>query len=224
MADSKSKKDVKKDVKKDMKAVKPAKTESKPKASASKTAVPKNSISKVGSGHAVSVEYVGTLEDGSEFDNSKNHGPLKFVVGSGQVIKGFDDAVMGMKVNEQKTVKIQKENAYGDINPQLVHNIPMTKIPQDMRQKLKVGGYLVMQSPTGHQVPAKVQKVTKDVVTLDMNHPLAGKDLTFNITVKDISVNSGAHEHECSCHGGTCSCSGDGDCKCSEDGKCGCGC
>ena len=185
-----------------------------------KTKMPKPS--KVEKGHVVSVDYVGSLDNGEEFDNSKNNGPIKFVVGNGQVIKGFDDAVIGMKVNDSKKFKISKDNAYGDINPTLLHKVPLAKLPQDLKDQVKIGGFLVMQSPTGQHIPAKVKSMDKENVTLDLNHPLAGKDLTFNIKIVDISHNdpsSKTHSHgksensDCEC-GGNCGCSDDG---CSED-------
>ena len=168
-------------------AVKPDKKQSKPTI--------------VGKGHLVSVEYVGTLDNGEEFDNSKNHGPIKFVAGGAQVIKGFDDAVLGMKVNDKKKFKINKENAYGDINPELLHKVPLAKLPPELKAKVKIGGFLVLQSPVGQQMPAKVVALDKENVTLDLNHPLAGKNLTFDIKIVDIDIAPEQHEHV---HGDNC--------------------
>jgi peptidylprolyl isomerase len=168
---------------------------------------------KVENGLLVSVEYVGTLKSGEEFDNSKNHGPIQFVVGNGQVIKGFDTAVLGMKIGDKKKFTIPKVDAYGDANPALIQVIPLNKVPEHIKSQLKVGGFLVMQSPVGQQVPAKVVKLDKTNVSLDMNHPLAGQDLTFDIKLVDINH---APEHgECGCGD---DCSGD-DC----GDSCGCG-
>jgi FKBP-type peptidyl-prolyl cis-trans isomerase 2 len=172
---------------------------------------------KVEKGHLVSVEYVGTLKSGEEFDNSKNHGPIQFVVGNGQVIPGFDTAVIGMKINDKKKFNIPKQNAYGDVNPALVQVIPLNKVPEHIRTQLKPGGFLVMQAPTGQQVPVKVVKLDKENVHLDMNHPLAGQDLTFEIKVVDIN-----HAPE---NFGSCDCGDDcGDdcgssCDCGHDHK-----
>jgi len=171
---------------------------------------PKPKPTKVELGHLVSVEYVGKLKSGEEFDNSKNHGPIQFVVGSGQVIKGFDKAVLGMKINDKKKFTIPKVDAYGDPNPALVQAIPLSKIPEHIKSQLKVGGFLVMQSPVGQQVPAKVVKLDMENVSLDMNHPLAGQDLTFEIKVVDI--NHAPAPGEC---GDNC---GD-DCDCGHDHK-----
>lgn len=142
---------------------------------------------KVAKGHLVSVEYKGTLDNGEEFDNSAQHGPIKFVAGKAQVIKGFDEAVVGMKLNDRKTIKIQKENAYGDVNPQLVQKIPLQKLPPELKEKVKIGGFLMLQAPTGQHIPAKVTAMDKDFITLDLNHPLAGKNLNFDIKIVDIT-------------------------------------
>lgn len=139
-------------------------------------------------GHLVSVEYTGTLDNGEEFDNSQNHGPIKFIIGNSQVIKGFDEGVLGMKINEKKRLKINKDNAYGDVNPSLLHKVPLAKLPPDIKDKVKVGGFLVLQSPVGQQIPAKVVSIDKENITLDMNHPLAGKNLTFDIKLLDIEL------------------------------------
>lgn len=183
-------------------------------------------------GHLVSVEYTGSLDNGEEFDSSKNNGPISFVVGSGHVIKGFDDAVLGMKVDESKKFKINKKDAYGDVNPQLMHKVSMDKLPEDIRKQVKEGGFLVMQSPIGQQIPAKVHSIKNNEITLDLNHPLAGKDLTFEITIKDISIpsednmhhghNHSGHEHEGHDHShGDCECGGD--CECDDDSDDCCG-
>ncbi len=186
----------------------------------------------VSAGHLVSVDYTGSLDNGEEFDSSKNNGPISFVVGSGHVIKGFDDAVLGMKVDQSKKFKINKKDAYGDVNPQLMHKVPMDKLPEDIRKQVKEGGFLVMQSPIGQQIPAKVHSIKNNEITLDLNHPLAGKDLTFEITIKDISIPSekdmhhghdhGGHEHEGHDHShGECECGGD--CECGDDSDDCCG-
>jgi len=174
---------------------------------------PKPKPTKVEQGLLVSVEYVGKLKSGEEFDNSKAHGPIQFVVGNGQVIKGFDKAVIGMKIGDKKKFTIPKVDAYGDANPALIQQIPLSKVPENIKSQLKVGGFLVMQSPVGQQVPAKVIKLDKDNVSLDMNHPLAGQDLTFDIKLVDI--NHAPEGSECGDCGDNC---GD-NCDCGHDHK-----
>jgi len=136
-------------------------------------------------GDQVKVEYTGTLEDGSVFDSSENHGkPLEFEAGSGQVIKGFDDAVIGMEKSQEKEITLQPAEAYGDVNPELMKEVPRDKLPQD--QEPKEGMMLALGLPNGQQMPAKIVKVDENSVTLDLNHPLAGKVLVFKIKVVDF--------------------------------------
>lgn len=136
-------------------------------------------------GDTVKVEYTGKLEDGSVFDSSEKHGkPLEFEVGAGQLIKGFEDGVVGMKKGEEKELSIKKEEAYGEPNPELVKKVPRDQLPKE--QEPKEGMMLVLTMPNGQQVPAKITEVGDQEVTLDLNHPLAGKDLTFNIKVTEV--------------------------------------
>ncbi len=137
-------------------------------------------------GDKVSLHYTGTLEDGSVFDTSeKRNEPLKFTAGSGQVIPGFDKAVVGMKKGEKKKFTLQPSEAYGDRKPEMTHTVPRKQLPQD--HEPKPGMMLVMGTPQGKQVPAVITEVTKENVTLDLNHPLAGKVLTFDIKIVEIS-------------------------------------
>ena len=135
-------------------------------------------------GDKIKVEYTGTLEDGSVFDSSEGKQPLEFEVGSGQIIKGFDDAVMGMEKGEEKEVKIESKDAYGDPNPQLMQKVPRDKLPKE--QEPKPGMVLALGTPDGQKVPARIAEVTEKEVTIDLNHPLAGKKLNFKIKVVDI--------------------------------------
>jgi len=135
-------------------------------------------------GDKIKIEYTGTLEDGTVFDSSEKHGqPLEFEVGSGMVIPGFDNAVMGMEKDEEKEVTIQPADAYGEPNPQLVKDIPKDQLPPEAKE----GAMLMMQLPNGAKMPAKITKMTEENATLDLNHPLAGKVLKFKIKVVDIS-------------------------------------
>ncbi|SFM29546.1 FKBP-type peptidyl-prolyl cis-trans isomerase [Methanolobus profundi] len=133
-------------------------------------------------GDTVKVEYTGTLEDGSVFDSSAAHGePLEFTVGSGKIIKGFDNAVMGMEVGDEKTVTFSPEEAYGERKISLVDTVSRDLIQSDM--EIEVGKTFLVQTPHGQPLPAKIVDLTEDEVTFDLNHPLAGKALTFNIKV-----------------------------------------
>jgi FKBP-type peptidyl-prolyl cis-trans isomerase 2 len=139
-------------------------------------------------GSKVSVEYEGRFEDGEIFDSS-SHGdhshPLEFEVGTGQVIKGFDNAVDGMKINEEKEIVIEPKEGYGEINDKAVQEVPRKALPKD--QNPEEGMTLILSTPDGHKFPAKIKKVTKEKVVIDLNHPLAGKKLLFKIKLIEIS-------------------------------------
>ena len=135
-------------------------------------------------GDKVKVEYTGMLEDGSVFDSSEGKGPLEFVVGSDQLIKGFDTAVVGMKKGESKDVLVKPEEGYGQRNPALVTTIPREALPKEPEPQ--VGMVVKMQMKSGHRYRADIIKVEPDKVTVDMNHPLAGKNLKFKIKIVEI--------------------------------------
>lgn len=144
-------------------------------------------VATVKKGDTIKVDYEGSLEDGTIFDASQNHGQqLEFEVGSGQLIKGFDEAVVGMKVGQEKKVDIDPENAYGPRNPEMLKEIPREQLPKD--QEPKVGMGMVIGLPNGSKFPATIAKVSDKTVTLDLNHPLAGKKLTFKIKVAQIGA------------------------------------
>lgn len=137
-------------------------------------------------GDKVQVHYEGKLDDGTIFDSSEKHEPpLEFEAGSGHVIKGFDDAVVGMKEGEEKNIKLASNQAYGDQNPQLIQKVPKDKMPSG--QEIKAGMILALQAPDGRKFPVKVTEVTATDVTIDMNHPLAGKNLNFKIKLEKIN-------------------------------------
>lgn len=139
-------------------------------------------------GCTVSLDYEGKLESGEIFDSSK-HGdhshPLEFKSGSGMVIPGFDAAVLGMKINEEKEFSINPEDAYGMPNPQLKQEVPKSAIPTPEGVELKAGMTLAAQTPQG-AIPVKISEVKKDTIVIDLNHPLAGKKLIFKIKILDI--------------------------------------
>ena len=134
-------------------------------------------------GDKVKVNYVGTLEDGTVFDDSEKHGhPLEFVVGEGQVIPGFDKAVEGMKVGEEKDVKIEAKDAYGEYRDDLLKDVPKSSIPEEAKE----GMMLIMNQPDGQQIPVVLKEFRGDMAVIDFNHPLAGKNLIFKIKLVEI--------------------------------------
>ncbi|MBI2658262.1 peptidylprolyl isomerase [Candidatus Woesearchaeota archaeon] len=128
-------------------------------------------------GSKVKVHYTGSLNDGSIFDSSEGREPLEFTLGEGQVIKGFEDGVASMGLNEEKTIKINPEEAYGQKNEQLVIKVPRDQFPKE----IEVGGKLMLKGPQGQQLPAEITNIAEDQVTIDLNHPLAGKELNFKL-------------------------------------------
>ncbi len=129
-------------------------------------------------GDTVAVNYRGTLDDGTEFDSSEGRDPLTFVVGSGQVIAGFDDAVRGLTVGESRTVRIEPENAYGEYTEEAVIDFPADSAPEG----LDVGDAVSL----GNGGRGTVLEITDEFVKIDANHPLAGEALTFEIELVSI--------------------------------------
>jgi len=140
----------------------------------------------VEAGNTVSVHYKGTLNDGTEFDNSYQRGePIKFEVGSGQMIAGFDTALHGMSVGETKSVTLDPSDAYGNINDELVQAIPRKSFPPDF--EFVVGKTVQGQQQNGQPFLAKIISQDAFTVTLDFNHPLAGENLNFEIELVEVS-------------------------------------
>ncbi len=136
-------------------------------------------------GDTVKIEYVGLLDDGSVFDASETHGqPLEFTVGEGNVIKGFDDAVKGLEVGDEKEFRLEAKDAYGEYNEALKDTVSRDLVRSDM--EMEIGKTFWVQSPHGQTIPAKIADLTEDEVTFDLNHPLAGKALTFKIIVVEV--------------------------------------
>ncbi len=138
----------------------------------------------VKTGDTVRLHYTGTLTDGTVFDSSAGRDPLEFTVGSGQIIPGLDQAIPGMAVGDTKVVNIAPDMAYGNHDPDGVLEVPRGEIPADI--PLEVGIQLEMRSPQGQSMPVTVTVLTDEVVTLDANHFLAGKALTFDIELVAI--------------------------------------
>lgn len=141
---------------------------------------------KVKKGDKVTVEYTGMLEDGTVFDSTEKQGELlTFEVGAGQLIRGFENAVIGMEEGEEKEITLQPSDAYGDVNPQLIESIARDQI--SLEEEPEVGMVLVMKTPDGYEFPALITDVSDDTITIDFNHPLAGKAVQFRIKVVGIS-------------------------------------
>ena len=137
------------------------------------------------SGDTVRIHYTGTLDDGTEFDSSAGRDPLEFALGGGQVIPGFDSAVDGMTVGENKTVTIPADQAYGDRHEQLVQEVPKNALPEEIEPA--VGMQLQSRSPEGQVMNLVVTEVAEESITVDGNHPLAGQALTFAIELVEIA-------------------------------------
>jgi FKBP-type peptidyl-prolyl cis-trans isomerase 2 len=136
-------------------------------------------------GDLVRVHYVGTLDDGRTFDSSRGAEPLEFTLGEGEVVAGFDAAVTGMKVGQKKTVKLAPEQAYGHRREDQVMTVARHMLPANL--KPKPGMQLEAAAPNGGQIVLIVVEANDDSVTLDGNHPLAGKRLTFEIELVEIA-------------------------------------
>lgn len=141
-------------------------------------------MEKAKSGDTVKVHYTGKLEDGRVFDTSAQRQPLQFTLGQRSVIPGFEQAVVGMVAGEAKTVQIPPEKAYGQRRSQLVFHVERAKLPADLEPE--VGQQLEFRQQDGQAVPLVVTGVSESKVTLDANHPLAGQELTFDITLVEI--------------------------------------
>lgn len=141
-------------------------------------------MQQVKNGDTVRVHYHGKLTDGSTFDSSEGRDPLEFTVGSGQVIKGFDDAMTGMQPGEKKTVNIPVDEAYGHRNDDMMMEYPKSEFPADMNPE--VGMELHMSDNMGNVFPVVIAELRDETVLLDANHPLAGQDLIFDIELVSI--------------------------------------
>lgn len=136
-------------------------------------------------GDAVKVHYTGKLDDGSVFDSSRDRDPLEFTVGEQQLIPAFEEAVIGMESGDSKTIHVPAEEAYGPYRDENVITVERTEIPAEI--ELAQGTMLQMQDPGGRVMVVKVKDLDENNVTLDANHELAGKDLTFDIELVGIS-------------------------------------
>ena len=161
----------------------------------------------------VKINYKGTLDNGTVFDSSEGKDPLEFIFGVGMIIPGLENGIKGLKKGDKKTIKIESKDAYGDINESAVQEVPKTQFPKEI--KLEVGMELAAQGPNG-VIPVKVKEIKDDLVVVDFNHPLAGKNLNFDIEVIEVRdatsddfskfMPQQTHEHSDSCcSSGNCS-------------------
>jgi peptidylprolyl isomerase len=136
--------------------------------------------------NVIQVHYTGTLADGEVFDSSQGRDPLEITMGHGQLIRGFEEALIGMALNEKKTFTLEPEQAYGQRNEESVRAFPRAQIPPEI--DVQLGQVLALSNSQGQQIPAKVIELDEENVTLDLNHPLAGQSLTFDIEVVGITT------------------------------------
>jgi len=141
-------------------------------------------MQQVKKGDKVKVHYHGRLTSGETFDSSEGRQPLEFEVGSGSVIKGFDDGVTGMEIGQKKTINIPVDEAYGQKNPEMLIEMPKDRFPADM--ELEVGMPLMMSNGEGQNFQVIIHEIQEDSVILDANHPLAGQVLIFDLELVDI--------------------------------------
>ncbi|HRN49500.1 MAG TPA: peptidylprolyl isomerase [Niabella sp.] len=145
-------------------------------------------MQQVKNGDKIKVHYHGKLTSGETFDKSEGREPLAFEVGSGMVIRGFDDGVIGMAVGEKKTIQIPVDEAYGPKNPEMIVNMPKDRFPADLQ--IEVGMPLLMSDQNGQQFQVVVSEILEDSITLDANHPLAGQELVFDLELVEIEGSS----------------------------------
>ncbi len=142
-------------------------------------------MAEVKSGDVVKVHYTGKLANGEQFDSSIGKDPLEFTVGAGQMIAGFDAALPGMKVGDKKTINIVAKDGYGETDETAIIEFPKENVPADM--KLEIGQQLTLSDEQGQPFPVVVKEVKDDIVILDANHFLAGKELVFDIELIEIN-------------------------------------
>jgi FKBP-type peptidyl-prolyl cis-trans isomerase 2 len=137
-------------------------------------------------GDKVCVEYVGMLEDGTVFDSSEKYeDPLEFTIGEGQLIKGFENAIIGMEIGQEKEIKLEPFEAYGQYNPEYVKKMPKDMFPEN--EEINAGMVYFLNLPDGRQYPVRVSEVEEETITIDLNPPLAGKTLVFKIKLLKIN-------------------------------------
>ncbi|WP_027125483.1 FKBP-type peptidyl-prolyl cis-trans isomerase [Gelidibacter mesophilus] len=141
-------------------------------------------MSQVKKNNTVKVHYTGKLTNGQVFDSSLEREPLEVTIGEGKLIPGFENALLDMQVNDKKTVEIAKEEAYGDIQKELFHQVTKDQLPQEIQPEVGMG--LASKGPDGTEHQFRVVEVKDDHIIVDGNHPLAGQDLVFELELVEI--------------------------------------
>ncbi|MBD3379195.1 MAG: peptidylprolyl isomerase [Candidatus Omnitrophica bacterium] len=141
-------------------------------------------MGKAKKGDKVKVHYTGKLNDGQVFDSSEGRDPLEFVLGSGKVIPGFEKAIEGMEENETRTINVPSAEGYGPRRDEMVIEVSKEQLPPDI--KLELGGQLGMSTPDGKEFVVTIVELKEESIKVDGNHPLAGKDLVFDVTLDSI--------------------------------------
>lgn len=142
-------------------------------------------MNQVTGNETVKIHYTGKLEDGQIFDSSLSREPLKITLGENSIIPGLEKGLQKMKVNEKKTIIIPKEEAYGEIQKALFQKIPNTDLPEEIKPEVGMG--LMANNPDGTERPLRISEVKDTFIIVDANHPLAGKDLTFELELMEIN-------------------------------------
>ncbi len=138
---------------------------------------------KIRGGSQISVQYTLLDEKGNQIESNKGGNPFKYTHGKGDIIPGLENGLEGMQVGEEKTIEVKPEHAYGKVHPEAFQEIPRKNIPPEL---LKVGAQLLARNPQGQSRPIRVHEIKDETVVLDMNHPLAGKTLVFEVVIMDI--------------------------------------
>lgn len=141
-------------------------------------------MSQVTNKDKVRVHYTGKLDNGQVFDSSLERDPLEVQLGQGQLIPGFEAGLIEMTINEKKTINIPAAQAYGEAKPELIQEVPKAQLPEDIQPEVGMG--LVSRTPEGREIQLVVADVKDDTIVVDANHPLAGKDLTFEVELLAI--------------------------------------
>jgi len=171
-------------------------------------------MEKVENGLFVSIDYKGTLQNGEVFDTSHGRQPIEIQMGAGHLIAGFEAELLGMSLNEKKNFTLEPEEAYGHRVEEHVQTFARSEIPPEMNPQ--VGQTVALTTPDGKQIPARISELNDEKLTVDLNHPLAGELLTFEIEVVGISTTPTQENTGCGCG---CSSESEGDC---SSGGCSC--